>query len=243
MEKMRVHQRWMPLPWGGFGIALALIFAAIGVHSIILHPEEQPSVRVVIPMYALALYWVFALLCNKRTATITPEGVRVSVWPFLIRLPRRVKHDRVRHCYIRQVDISDEGTVLERYYSAGVETLDGEQIDISNPHNTAEEALLLANQVAHVLNQWPGRSPVEVRQVAQIPEQKEVLWVLALAGFWLALFIAAIFIGFAWEEERLRSRRTALPKRNAKSAAAERIGVDANTLARWERGKREPADG
>jgi hypothetical protein len=219
MEEMRVHQRWMPLPWGAFGIALALIFAGIGVDSLIMHPEEQPSVRVVIPMYALALYWVFALLCNKRTATITPEGVRVSVWPFLVRLPRRVKHGNIRHCYIRQVDVYDEGTVLERHYSAGVETLDGEQIDISKPHNTAEEAMLLANQVARVLNRWPGRSPVEVRQVAQIPERKEVLLILALASLWLALFIAAIFIGFAWEEERVRSRRTAIASPQLKFAA------------------------
>jgi len=207
---MRVHQRWMALPWGVYGVAIALVFAVIGVYCVIMYPEDKPSVRVVIPMYTLALYWVFALLCNKRIAAVTPQGVRVSMWPFLVRLPRRVKRDNIRHCYIRQVDTYDEGTILERYYSTGVETLDGEQIDISHPHNTAEEAMLLANQVANVLNQRPGRSPVEVRKVAQIPEKREVLWTLALLGLWLALFIAAIFVGFAWEEEIERVRRAPL---------------------------------
>src|SRR5688500_9417988 len=150
MEKLRVHQRWMALPWGGFGIAIALVFAAVGVYSLIMYPEEEPSVRVAIPMYALALYWVVALLCNRRTAVVTAQGVRVSVWPFLVGPPRRVKHDNIRHCYIRKITTYDDGTVLESYYSVGVEAIDGEQIDMSQPHNTAEEAMLLANQVADV---------------------------------------------------------------------------------------------
>jgi hypothetical protein len=174
-----------------------------------MYPEDEPSVRVVIPMYALGLYWVFALLCNKRTAAVTPKGVRVSIWPFIVRFPRRVKYERIRHCYIRQVDTYDDGTVLERYYSAGIETLQGEQVDLSSPHNTADEAMHVANQVAHVLNQQPGRTHVQVREVAQVPERREILWTLLLLGFWLALFIASIFVGFEWEEERLRSQRAA----------------------------------
>jgi len=186
MEKLRLHQRWMALPWGGFGIAIALVFAAVGVYSLIMYPEEEPSVRVAIPMYALALYWVVALLCNRRTAVVTAQGVRVSVWPFRVGPPRRVKHDNIRHCYIRKITTYDDGTVLESYYSVGVEAIDGEQIDISHPHNTAVEAMLLANQITHVLNEWPGRSPIEVRQVAQIPEKRETLWTLALLSLWLA---------------------------------------------------------
>ena len=118
-----------------------------------------------------------------------------------------MKHDNIRHCYIRKITTYDDGTVLESYYSVGVETIDGEQIDMSQPHNTAQDAMLLANQVADVLNQSPGRNPIEVRQVAQIPERPEVLRILVLASLWLALFIAAVFVGFAWEEERVRALR------------------------------------
>ncbi len=192
MEKIRVHQRWMALPWGVIGIGLGLIFAAIGVYSLVVYPGEKPGVRAVIPAYALALYWVIAALCNRRTATITPRGVRVIIWPFFVRLPQRVKRENIRHCYLRQVDIYDDGALLEEYYSVGIETLDGEAVEISAPHDTAEEALAVANRIAPLLR-------VEVRAVEQIPEKREVFWIVMRAGFWLALFIAAIFAGFAWE--------------------------------------------
>lgn len=227
---MRVHQRWRALPWGVFGIALAALFGGIGVYCSVAYPEDEPSVRVVIPMYGVAVYWVLALLCNRRIASVTANSVRVTIAPFFVRLPRRLKHSQLRHCYIRNIDTYDEGTLLEKYYSVGVETVKGEQIDISSPHSTAEEATLVAEQVARVLNQSPGRTPIPVRHVPQIPAQTELVSLLALLGLWLALLIGSVFVGFAWEEDRVReahaeqTRTRELPLSSSTSSIA--VSVD-----------------
>ena len=206
MEKVRVHQRWMALPWGVFCLIIAAVMGVGGAYSAVYYPQEKPSVRVVIPAYGLALYWVFALLANRRTVTVEPDGLRVSIWPFVVRLPQRVRRKDVRFCYIRRIDVSDDETLLERHYAVGVETFGGEQIEISSPHGTAEDAVSLANRIAHTLNGSPGPAPVEVREIDQILGTTEALWVIARASFWLALFIAAIFAGFAWEESEQGDR-------------------------------------
>ena len=41
----------------------------------------------------------------------------------------------------------------------------------------------------------------------QLPEIVEVVLILVLMGFWLALFIAAVFAGFEWEERSNRMTR------------------------------------
>ncbi len=199
-EKMLVRQRWMALPWGVILLAIALFLAAAGIYGNTYYPDEKPSVRVILPMYGLFLYVILALLFNWRTLVVTPKGLSVKVWPFVVRPPRRLKRDKIRHCYIRNVSTYDDGTLLESYYATGVESFRGEQIDISYPYNTAEEATQFANQIAGELNRSPGESPIEVREVEQLPEVVEVVLILVLMGFWLALFIAAVFAGFEWEE-------------------------------------------
>ena len=87
MEKLRVHQRWMALPWGGIGMALALVFAAVGVYSIIMYPEDEPSVRVAIPMYVLALYWVVALSATDGRPWSHPKAFALVSGRFSSALP------------------------------------------------------------------------------------------------------------------------------------------------------------
>lgn len=196
-EPLRLRQRWMSWPWGVFGLVIAGIMAGVGVYSLIQYPEEKPSVRVAIPMFALALYWVFALLCNQRTAAVGASlGVRVVVWPLFVRPPHRVKRSDIRHCYVREVEIHDEGTLLERHYEAGVERRNGEHVCILE-RCTAEEAERVAGQVAAVLNEAVGYAPVAVQEVGKTA--RSIWGILALTGVWLALFLGAIFVGVAWE--------------------------------------------
>jgi len=182
MEKLQVRQRWMPLPWGAITLAIMLVFAATGTYSTIYYPDDKPSIRVIMPMYALAVYIVFALIINWRTTVVTPRGLSLSVWPLIVRPPRHLTRVNIRHCYTRKVSIYDDGTLLESYYSAGVQSIRGEQIDISTPHSTAEQALKAATRIANVLNQAPGQTPIEVRQVEQLPEVVEILMTLAIAS-------------------------------------------------------------
>ena len=201
----------MALPWGVCLLAIALVMAAAGLYGNIYYPDEKPSVRVIVPMFGLFLYLVLALLFNWRTSTVTPKGLSVSVWPFPVRPPRRLTRDKIRHCYIRNVRIYDEdGTVVESYYSTGVESALGEQTDISYPYNTAAEAAQFATRMASELNRLPGRIPIEVRKVKPLPETAEAGLILVVIGVWLALFIAAIFVGIEWEERSNGVRRQSI---------------------------------
>lgn len=189
----------MSLPWGVITLVIFLVLLVVGVISEVKHPDERPSVHLVIPAFALYGYVVLALLVNWRTTVVQPDGLSVSVWPLWVRPPRSLARDEIRHCFFRNVAIYDEGTLLESYYAAGVEAVDGQQIEFSAPHDTLEAAFGAANQIADVLNRKPGQERIEVREVGQIPERMEIMSTILLMVFWLALFLAAIFLGVVWE--------------------------------------------
>lgn len=189
---VRVRQRWMSWPWGIFGLVFAVIFGGVGLYSLRVYPNDRPSAWLAVPMYALAVYWVIALLCNQRTAVAGPQGVRVLVWPIFVRLPQRVRRENVRGCFVCRVGISDDGTLLETYYTAGVETRGGRDLEMG-VFATAAEAERMAGQVAAAL----GGAPLGVLTIQEMRGQ--VVGKLMMAGFWLTLFIGAVFLGAAWE--------------------------------------------
>lgn len=199
MEKLIIRQRWMSLPWGVLTLVIFLVLLVVGIISNIQYPDERPRVHLVIPAFALYGYVVLALLVNWRTTVVSPVGLSVSVWPLLMRPPRRLTRDEIRHCFFRNVSTYDEGTLLESYYAAGVEAIDGRQIEFSAPHDTVEAAVAAANQIAEVLNRKPGKYRIEVCEVEQIPETMEILETILLMVLWLGLFIASIFLGVEWE--------------------------------------------
>jgi hypothetical protein len=201
MQKQRIRQRWMSLPWGMLTLLIFLVLLAVGVISATEYPNERPSVRVAVPAFALYGYVVLALLVNWRTSVITPQGLAVYVWPLVVRPPGRLPRHKIRCCYYRNVSTYDDGTLLESYFSAGVESWDGRRIEISAPHETAAQAIAVAHQAAAVLNLTPGQNPIPVEEIDQLPGIAEIRFVILLMSFWLALFLAAILLGAAWESQ------------------------------------------
>jgi len=199
----------MPLPWGGFTGALAIIFGAVGAYSW-FDPEDEPTVRMVIPLYVVAVYWVLAALFNVHSFVITSRRIWDIVWPVPVRFPRWTKRSNVRHCYLRNTVICEEGTELENDYTAGVETIAGRQIDVSGPHKTSDEAIQVAMETASILNQEPGGRMIEVCHVVLSPTRTQIIRTVLVVLFWLVLCIAAILVGAVWEEEH-RLRRIADP--------------------------------
>jgi hypothetical protein len=59
---------------------------------------------------------------------------------------------------VRNVSTSDDTTELESYYTAGLQTLAGDQIDISSPHEIGKEAAAAAHEIARVTNPGIGVS-------------------------------------------------------------------------------------
>ncbi len=58
----------------------------------------------------------------------------------------------------------------------------------------------MANQIAEMLNQQLEENRIEVCEVDRIPKTTEILSLVLLMTFWLALFIAAILLGARWKE-------------------------------------------
>jgi len=202
MLAKRLHQRYLSLPYSIFGIILAVIFGAIAVISW-LQQEDGPSVRMAIPLYLFSIYWVLVALCNIRSVAITAHGVRDIVWPFPVHIPRRTKRSAIRHCFVRGVTTTDEGTVLETYNMVGVETLAGLQIDLSGPHNSVLEETEVATEIARILN-------IEIRRVPQIPTRREIVSRLLRISFWAIIGFFTLFLGFEWEEVHQRRRNSGI---------------------------------
>lgn len=168
------------------------------MYSSIDYTYNEPGVRILIPLFAVGVYSVSALWWNRRTATITPGGVRVTIGPIPMTTARKAKKDKILHCYVHTVVVRDldDGSPLETYDNVGIETIDGEPITVSGPHMAPGEAIQAAKQVAQVL------APIEVHVVDYQPgssrRARRILW---NAAFWLALTLFALFVGFAWELE------------------------------------------
>jgi len=195
VEELLIRQPWTALPLRVFATGFMLLFAGIGAYSVIAGYDDSPSYRLVLPLYAVGVYAVTAMWLSKRTAKITPAGVRVSIGPLPVCTPRSVTKDKILHCYVHTVRIYDDGTELENYDSVGVEALDGEQINISGPHLVAGEAMEAARQIARVL------APLGVQVVDWEPSGGRKSRILKIAAFWLALSLLALFAGTAWELE------------------------------------------
>lgn len=206
---MRVTQRWFPLALGGFGIFLVVVFGGIGGYAW-FHPEDGPTMRIAIPLYVVAVYLVVACLANLRTAGVTRDGIWFLAWPIPVMLPRRIGREKIRHCYVRnlrQVSRYPNNKELGSYFSVGVETLAGHQIDISGSQETADEAKRLASEVVGILNQAPGGDRIKAVEVSQLPPRVEVMRILLRMLFWLAVCLTAIFLGVLWELAYDRERR------------------------------------
>lgn len=168
MEPKHFRNRWLPLPAALAGLVVAAILGA-AVSLSILHPEEEPTVRLFLPLYFFSLYWVLAALVNRHTVDISPEGVRDTVGPLPVRLPRTTSRQGIRRCYVRTVIFSHRnGTERTRHFMAGFETTNDHQFDLSGPHPTEAAALQSAYEFTVLFNQSPGLPPLEIRRVDQI---------------------------------------------------------------------------
>jgi hypothetical protein len=195
MDRLHVRRRWAPWPFAVLAAAVGGIFtwAVVGAYR---HPEVWgPGIRVFIPPYAIGCYWLLAVIFNVRSVVVTADRVSVATWPFLTRLPQVIRRDNIQCCYARHIVNFDEGREIERFNTAGIETTSGTQIDVFRPIATEQEAMRSAYDISRVLNQVPGRPPIDTRSVLPRGDRSHKWRTLA----WGAVFILAILAGAAWE--------------------------------------------
>ena len=193
----RVRRRWVHPILSIAAAILVLIFAPLIWLTLRDPAAYGEGIRIIIPPFCLFLYLALALALNYRVATVTPASILVSVLP--IPMLRSIKIDRndIRLAYARLNIVRDEDLKeISRNYSAGVETTQGRQIDITGSQPTSKLALERAEDIARVLNAGQHSHPIPAVEAPAKPESPVAKATLLL---WTFAFMALVLVGGAWE--------------------------------------------
>ncbi len=193
----RVRRRWVHPILSIVAAILVLIFGPIIWLTLKDPATFGEGIRIFIPPFCLFLYLAIALALNYRVATVSPASVLVSVLP--VPMLRSIKVDRndIRHAYARMVIVRDEDLKeMSRYYSAGVETSQGRQVDITGPQLTSKMAIERAEDIARILNIGQHSHAIPAVEAPAKPEAPVAKSTLLL---WTFAFMALVLIGGVWE--------------------------------------------
>ncbi|HYP05408.1 MAG TPA: hypothetical protein VER03_04165 [Bryobacteraceae bacterium] len=194
MKELLVRERMAPW-WVGLLVGLVCAFFIWVVFASAAEGgSEAAGLRVFIPVVAIGSYLGLAVVLNVRMVEVTPTGVRIWNGPVPIGASVNTAREEIRVCYARYIVTMHKGSVADRFYTAGVETHAGRQIDIYRRFKNPDKALEAAERVAGVLNygavtQIPAGLENQKRDYSHRPK------VLA----WGALFICAVIMGAIWE--------------------------------------------
>jgi hypothetical protein len=194
--ELRVTRRWAH--WG-FGLVLGAVMLGFGngIIATLRHPEQLgEGIRIIIPPYLVLLYPVLAVIANYKTAIVRPDGVMIKVRPFPTKFDVRVDRGDIRLAYARTLISRDEGQEVGRAYSAGVETRQGLQFDVTGPQQTIEVALMRAEDIARILNVSNPRHQIKAAVAAPIANDPGVKRRMLT---WMGAILIAVLVGAAWE--------------------------------------------
>ena len=193
----RVRRRWAHPILSIAAAIIVLIFAPIIWLTLRDPAAYGEGVRIFIPPFCLFLYLALALALNYRVSTVSPASVLVSVLPIPMRGSIKVCRNDIRLTYARMNIVRDEDLKeISRNYSAGVETTQGRQVDITGPQPTLEMALERAEDIARILN--AGQQPHAIPAV-EAPAKPEAPVTKATLLLWTFAFMALVLIGGVWE--------------------------------------------
>ena len=211
MSELRLRRHWVPLGFRMLALAVCLGFGYVVVMAYRNPAEWGEYIRVMIPPFVLASYWLLAFAFNLRSVVVTPDRVRVMSWPFPTRPPQSVDRDDIRLCYTRNVVNYHEGVEIENFYTTGVETGKGAQIDVAGPFKTSVESIQSANDIVRVLNEVPNRKTISIYTVKPAGDAGHK-WRTLL---WGAVFLLAILAGAVWEVQHSTWKRPPPPNAEA----------------------------
>ncbi len=193
----RVRRRWVHPILSIVAAILVLIFGPIIWLTLRDPATFGEGIRIIIPPFFLFLYLAIALALNYRVATVRPASVQISVLPVPMLNSITVDRNDIRHVYARMViNHDEENKETERYYSAGVETRQGRQVDITGPQPNLKMAKDRAEDIARILNAGQHRHTIPAIEAAAIADDPKIKTRVLL---WGCAFILLILMGAAWE--------------------------------------------
>jgi hypothetical protein len=194
-RKFRVRTRWAHWAFGAGAIVLSLYFGYIITRGLVDPRSYGQGVRIFIPPYVLCCYWTLATALNVRTVLVTATSVRVKIRPFPVGTGYHIDRSEISRCYTRRIVVTQDDVVLGRLVTAGIETCQGVQIDLSGPYESEEAATAGAAEFTHVLNSEPGSTPIPLYPglcaAPDITRKGRTI-------LWGAAFVLAILVGGAW---------------------------------------------
>lgn len=186
---MKVYeQRQAALPW--WLTALLAAGAVWILHG--LYRDVLGNVWAMLPLTGVIAYLLAALFVNRTHVRVDARGFRRSFGPLPLGPGEApVPAERVKLVSVRWAHVSAGRTVTRRL-RAGIETVDGRLVDITEPGNTEEEVWAAAREMAEALG---GHAPVKPlgERGTHIP-QSEVRAMLIWVGATGASIVWAIAV-------------------------------------------------
>ena len=177
---------------------MACLFFGWVIHEGLQSTTGKVWSHVLIPLYALLVYVTLAALVNRRTVVASPEGLVLRNGPIPLaegneRIPRADVVFAWHHAILATGDDYVPSTL---WYSYGVETRSGRDLEIFSTFEDMESARAAAQKVADALGA-PGSSyPVPVRLLGV---QKGHPADYRSVKIWAGITLAAFVTGTIWE--------------------------------------------
>ncbi len=187
-------------PWWMCAIMLAITVFFGWVISTSLGKAPSPGVfsHILIPAYAVWLYWVLAGLLNTESLHVTRDGVVIGRGPVPLQPGETMERDQIAFCSYFSLntgpDNGDEPVVVG--HVVGLETKSGRQLNLLDSLPDAQAARATAERIASVLNEAHPERPIPARlqtQPRDDPADTRRTWL------WVGVWAAAFAAGVAWE--------------------------------------------
>jgi len=178
-------------------VGLLYLPLAYAVGLAVLDPAKGGEhVQLFLPLFAYFTYWVLAVVFNMRTAVVTAGGMTLNLRPFPIGNGQKIERDRIAVCYVRHIIEYEDGVEIENFYTAGVETKEGQQIDVFVPLETENDGNQAAYRIGEVLNSDPTVRPIPVHTVVRTSQDGTFL---RQAIVWSILLLLSVAVGIVWD--------------------------------------------
>lgn len=194
MNPLRIANRWAPLPL----LVLPVAYFAFGILIYLAwtNPEHYgEGIRILIPVYVLFSYWMFAVAANQQVLIVTREGLRLRILPFPTGGGGSLTREQIRAVSIRNIRSPRKHGPRRGYYLLVAESME-EELEIAGPYPTHEAAVTVGQTITTLWRQPPNGVSIPL-----IPgngdgfrrrHRKRVL-------IWMVLCILAVLGGGWWE--------------------------------------------
>lgn len=196
MQELVIRKRWAPW-WLALGAAvLSAIFGWTISRSLSIGENGEEGIRIFISLCLVGAYLALAIIVNVRKTEVSPNGLKIWVGPLPVGSSISVPRAEIALCYARHYIGYHKKAVVDSFYTSGIQTTDGRQIDVTTHIKMPDQALRVAQDLAEALNDPISPvSRIDAGWVQFSPDRSHRAQVL----IWAFLFVFAVIVGAFWD--------------------------------------------